>query len=80
MSYSFDKSFRTKASAVAAIKSDTGNLPETIKVVLIENVKNFGDDLDNRFINVVAHGHQCNAGSGYDNGNAVIKVEARAFG
>lgn len=79
MSYSFEGSFRTKASARRAITKDPG-LPDVIRDVLLDAISALSDDTDDRYLFVKAVGHQMdNSGNSYERSSAEILVEPRLF-
>ena len=78
MSYSFEGYFRTKRSAVMALRDETHTtFPNIVRLLVIEAVQALPDDLDDRFIHIRAQGHQCNGD--YERSSHDIVVEPLYF-
>lgn len=79
MSFSFEGSFRTKASAAKAVGRDAG-LPLVIKQVLLNAISASKEDTDNRYLYIKAQGHQMEADcNSYERSSAELLVEPRYF-
>lgn len=80
MSYSFNGYFRTKQSAIKALRA--ASLPAFVEGLVGQAIDNLEADSDDRFLHIKADGHQCYAGPGggsYQRSSADIVVEPLFF-
>lgn len=68
MSYSLYANYRTKATAVKAIKAKA-DLPEAVKTLLVDSIEALQPDEDSTFVKVTASGHSSHT----------LQVERHAF-